>query len=127
MISDRIVTSVYLSKAVQEHAKTNIHIKSLGEWVNQRYKDEFMNPDLLSDKRDAIKEQLEECERQLEALKNCKEDIGISKDASRWIKTEGLSRSKKFNVENVLVYFNNKFNMDLNLRQFKILLNKPKD
>jgi hypothetical protein len=121
------ITTIYIEEEVWRHINQNHYIKNLSEWVNSRYKKEFMDLEGETKRLDCLLREVEKCKERIRSLKKEERPMTISREASNWIKTVGVKRAERATIEGVLKYFNNKFNENLSLRQFRILLNKYKE
>lgn len=124
--SDKKATSVLLPQDIADHIKENPYIRNLSEWVISRYTKEFMELEEETKKLDYHLKEAEKCKERIRNLKEGKISKAISEKAFIWIKEEGVKRAEKATVEGVLKFFNNHFKENLNLRQFKILLEEAK-
>jgi len=131
MEQNKKITSVFIDTQILEHIKFNSKIKNLSEWINLKYPDEFMSVNLKKEEENLIKLNMEikKCKKRIEIIKKLEDQIKLPVLAEKWIKNEGPKRYKKcldglISFEAVLKFFNNNFNLNLNQRQFKILLEK---
>lgn len=116
-----------LSEDVFEHRKKNPVINSFGDWIDKKYREEFMNLETEKEKLRLMREALVLQENLVSELSGKEpEESLIGESAMKWLKEEGLDRIEKFSIEGVLKYFNNEFGLDLTLRQFRIYVEEAK-
>lgn len=126
------ITTVFVDVEVLEHVKNNPKVKNLSEWINLKYPEEFMNLKREEEKLLELKTAASQCQKRIEVLKSVGEQTNLPELADKWIKNEGIRRYKSclegyVSFEGILKFFNRKFDLNINQRQFKILLEKAKD
>ncbi len=126
------ITTVFVDQEILEHIKNNPKIKNLSEWINLNYPEEFMNLKIEEEKFAELQIEMEQCQERINFVKKSIRDIQLPKLAEDWIKAEGVKRYQRcldgfVSFEGMLKSFNKKFDLILNQRQFKILLEKYKD
>jgi len=122
----KVTTTVYVFEDVLEHVKSNPEIKNFSDWINMRYPEEFMEIDKAMERLQYHSKEAQKWEKHIKLMQNIEKKSTISKEANDWINTDGLERTQTHTTEGVLKFFNNKFNYNLSLRQFKIYLEKAR-
>lgn len=120
-------TTVYIKKDVLEHIGSNTQIKTLSEWMNVAYQEQFMTIKKEEEKIIFHRKQIEKCQERIKALKDCKISRIVNDEAFNWIKSEGIERVEHFSFDGVRNFFNNKFQYELTNKEFKILLKEVED
>ncbi len=121
---DKKITTVFISKEILEHIKTNSKVKNLSEWINDNYPKEFMNLEKETKNLNYLLKEIEKSKLKIKELKKIEESIDIPELAEVWIKEEATKRIEKATFDGVLRYYNNKFTLDLSKKQFEIIINK---
>ncbi len=115
-------TTVFIDIEILEHIKLNPDIRNLSVWINTRYPNEFMAVEMETNKLKKLEEDKELCIKRIKYVKTLDTGIELPKLALEWLKYEGKKRAKNYSTEGVLRYFNDKFRLNLSIRQFRILL-----
>ncbi len=118
-------SSVYIYASIIEHMESNNpEFKSLAEWINIRYPEEFMNIKNQEKRVQKLEKDLEDEKKNLKRLQEAQDKLIIPKLAEEWIKNEGAKRLEKHNQTAVLRWFNGQFNVKLSASQFRFFINK---
>tara|TARA_Y100000310_G_scaffold341019_1_gene438822 strand:+ start:17415 stop:17810 length:396 start_codon:yes stop_codon:yes gene_type:complete len=124
VISKKIGTSVTLTAEIIEHMNINPHIKSLSAWIIERYTEEFLCLEKEMGRKNDLITQLKICERNLEDMKKQEEGELVSDNLKNWLNGDGKLRLKLGSIEGVFKYVRGSFEDNINLRQFRLLLDK---
>ena len=122
--------NLWLSMEVIEDAKHNPNIKSLSEWVNDKYTEQFMNEENATLRLEWHKLQVKnhektiaELQKRLKELEITASQLYLSPTEKRWLKMGGVARARKFGAGNVLKSFAAECHReDLSLMQFLKIL-----
>jgi len=120
---DRKTTSVFVDNDIVEHVKNNSKVRNLSEWINTRYPDEFMNLVKEEEELKRLEKETELARKRVKEMYKTIDESKLPELAQKWIEKEGIRRVESGADEGyVLKYFNNKFNMDFSIRQFRLHL-----
>ncbi len=119
--------SASLSQEVFDDIEKNFRIKNFSEWVEKRYREEFMNLEKEEARLRELEEEIKKTKDKIAKLKSVKEKPLISDEAYRWIKEVGIMRLRKYHINGVLTAFNTDFHADLSMSQFRKIVEKAKE
>ena len=123
------ITTISIEEIIIDHSRKNPQIKSLSDYINEKYKDEFL---CLDKERQLLQSQLidvENTKKRIREIKIIEESSMLSKDAFAWIRDTGVKRSQEpsFKLESILKFFNNEFGLDCTIKQFRIYIERAKN
>jgi len=120
----KIMTTITIDYDVKQHIEQNRELKSLSDYVNTTYRDEFM---ILEKEKERVKQLQWDLQLALERVRQLEKEQSqtiLSQKAIDWLRTEGLRRSKMADVDLDAIrrFFNTEYHVNLTYKEFKLQL-----